>query len=50
LFAMGQVDTLSSSMTDIGVYGTGTGSVGELFFFLIIFLVIVLVSRAYFVD
>jgi len=50
LFAMGQVDNLSSSMTNIGAYGTGTGSVGELFFFLIIFLVIVLVSRAYFVD
>jgi hypothetical protein len=50
LFAMGQVDKLASDLTDIGAYGTSTGSIGELFFFLIIFLVIVLVSKAYFTD
>lgn len=48
LFAMGQVDNLADSATNIGAYGVSTGSIGELFFFLLIFFFVALTSRAYF--
>ncbi|MFB6226294.1 MAG: hypothetical protein ABEJ02_02995 [Candidatus Paceibacteria bacterium] len=45
--AMGNIDQLSNSVKNIGVYGTSTGSAVNLFFYLLIFAVMVLVLRSY---
>lgn len=48
LFAMGNIDNISSSSLDVGSYGTSTGDVAGLMFFLFVFAVIGIVVRAYF--
>lgn len=50
LFAMGNIDGVADSVKDVGAYGTSTGSAAELFFFLFVFFVVVLVLRAYFSE
>lgn len=48
LFAMGNIDGVASSSFDVGAYGTSTGDIASLFFFLFVFAVIGIVVRAYF--
>jgi len=48
LFAMGNIDGLSSSAKDVGAYGTATGSAAEILFFLFVFAVVAIVIRSYF--
>jgi hypothetical protein len=48
VFTMGNIDSLTSSVMDIGAYGTSTGDAVNLMFFLFVFLVIAVVSKNYF--
>jgi len=50
LFAMGNIDNISSSALDVGSYGTSTGDVAGLFFFLFVFAVVAIVIRSYFTN
>lgn len=47
LLAMGSIDKVASGLKDAGTYGTTTSGAVELFFFLIVFSVIVLVFQNY---
>lgn len=48
LFAMGNIDNIASSSLDVGSYGTSTGEIGGLFFFLFVFAVVAIMIRSYF--
>lgn len=50
IFSMGQIDSLAESATDIGAYGVGTGTIGELFFYMLVFLLVAVVSRSYLAE
>lgn len=47
LFSMGNIDELADSFTNIGAYGTSTSSAGELFFFMMVFLLVATLTIAY---
>lgn len=46
-FAMGNIDTLTSGTKDVGSYGVTTGTIGELVFFLAVFMVIATIWKMY---
>jgi hypothetical protein len=48
LFALGNIESLGSSAKDIGVYGTSTGGVVEIFFFLVVAAVVFITLKNYF--
>lgn len=48
MFTMGNIDSLTETAMDVGVYGTNTGDAVNLMFFLFVFLVIAVVSKNYF--
>lgn len=50
MFAMGNIDSVADGAKDVGSYGVTTGSVAELLFFLIVFIVIALIMQSYFRD
>jgi len=48
LFAMGNIDNISSGSLDVGAYGTSTGYIAGLMFFLFVFAVVAIVLKSYF--
>lgn len=48
IFTLGNIESLGSSAKDIGVYGTSTASVVEIFFFLVVAAVVFISLKNYF--